>query len=180
MLTPETAALESFKMTTVLKKEPKVFVAAQRRKIEVVEENETEILLKGSVTFETVEAEQIMPSFPTNFKEAVISKESQMVSIEMEGAISAFGALEAELIHTPLIGQDRKLATLKAEYPSEKVKINGNKIEINLKGLIEGELEKRMVINLKLGAKLNINGEILNSKKPEGEKSYNKIKIKAE
>ena len=178
VLAPQSATHESFTLTTSLKKEPKALVASQLRKIEVLEETDKEIIVRGSVTIEMIDAEQIALSFPVALNNVAIGKDSHVVSMDLEGSISAVGSVEVELMHTPLVGKDKKIASLKAEYPSEQVRINGNKMEINLKGQLMDSLQKRMVLNVKLSAPISLPGDILNAKKPENEKSYNKLKIK--
>lgn len=177
VVAPTSAAHNSFTLVTALKGEPKVLVAAQKRKIQVAQETDKEIVLAGEVTFETVERDQVNVSFPSALKNVVISKNSHLVTADIDGSLSASGKIALELLHTPLIGKDKKIAELAVNYPSERVKINGSKLEVNLAGLIS-KLEKRLALNVKLSAEFSLRGEILNAKKPETEKSYNKLKIK--
>lgn len=177
IVAPTNATHNAFSLTSALKSEPKVLVAAQKRRIKVASETEKEIVIEGDMTIETLDPAMLNISFPTGLSNVSINKATNVVSMKIGGSISATGKVDIELIHTPLIGKDKKLAVLQAEYPSDKVKINGDMLEINLAGLVS-KLEKRMVLSVKLATDLALRGEILNAKKPKTEKSYGKLKIK--
>lgn len=165
------AKFEAFTIEAKLKKEPKVLVFLKKKMIKA-KESTKEINLQGEVVFEVVTAEMITPVFPTKFANAALDTETDILSLEFEGAISALGSVEAKVVANPKIGKDRLVAELKAEYPSERAKVAGNKMSLNLKDLIQNDLKKRNQVSLKLTSKMSVRGELMNTVKPVMEKAY--------
>jgi hypothetical protein len=70
------------------------------------------------------------------------------------------------------------VAELKAQYPSDRAKIENTFLLLNLNNLVSRELKKKMQLDLKLSAPLDIPGEVLNAKKPKTEQMYEGLKVR--
>lgn len=162
---------ERFETSIRLIKEPKVLVILKKKVVEH-QENENEISVNGEIVIEVVEARMIGPVFPKGLKDLAFNEEKSVLSMAIDGGISAQGSLQALMKSQPKWGKAKTVAELKAKYPSERAKITGNVLELNLAGIMEHKLAKKNELTLKLSAPLSISGELLNSLKPELSRDY--------
>lgn len=165
------AKFETFSAVTKLMKEPKVFVILKKKAVKA-QETDKEINLQGDIVLEIVEEKFVTPIFPEAFKNASFDEAKSVLSLGIDGSISAQGAVEAVFTAKPKIGKKKTIAELKAAYPSAKVAIKGSNLELNLAGLMQNDLAKKNELTLKLSAPLMVPGELLNSRKPPLEKSF--------
>jgi hypothetical protein len=166
------AKFETFAATMKLLIEPKeVFVIVKKKNLEA-QESEKEIILHGDIVLEIVEEKFVTPLFPSSFKEVSFNQEKSILSLMIDGPLSAQGAVEALFEAMPKIGRKKTIAELKATYPSPGVSIQGNKMELNFEGLMQHGLARKNELTLKLTAPLMVPGELLNARKPKLEKSY--------
>lgn len=166
------AKFESFATSVKLLKEPGVLVVLKKKEVQA-EENEKEIVLSGDVVFEIIEPKMVAPAFPTALKNAAFNESNSVLSLSIDGGISAIGSVDLVFTAKPKIGKEKTIAELKASYPSDRAGVIGDKLNMNLAGKMHHDLVKRNKISLKLSAPLSIKGEVLNSKKPEMTKAYN-------
>jgi hypothetical protein len=115
----------------------------------------------------------VTPVFPTNLKDAAFNESNSVLSLAIEGSVSAMGSVEALIISNPKIGRNKTVAELKATYPSDRALIVGSNLNLNLAGLMQNSLAKKNQISLKLTAPLNVPGELMNAKRPIIERAYN-------
>jgi hypothetical protein len=165
------AKFESFATVIKLLKEPKVLVFLKKKAVKA-EESATEINLSGDIVFEIFETQMVSPAFPTNLKSAAFNASNSVLSLGIEGGISAMGSVEAVVTANPKIGRDKTVAELKASYPSERAGVVGAILNLNLAGKMQNDLAKKNSIAIKLTAPMNVPGELLNVTKPVMEKSY--------
>jgi hypothetical protein len=166
------AKFESFAASVKLAKEPKQVFVILKKKAVKAEESEKEVAIQGDIVFEIVEEKFVTPVFPSNFKDISFDESKSILSLGIEGSISAQGAVEALFVAKPKIGRKKTIADLKAKYPSKQASIKGSVLELNLEGLMQNEPAKKNELTLKLTAPLMVPGELLNSRKPNLEKSY--------
>lgn len=177
VLSKPTKENQELTLAVALKKEPQVLVVKKRAVVKV-KETETEIDLTGSAIIEVLEQKMVAPSFP-DAVEASLDEGSKVLTLTVQGQLSAAGTVDLTIIRKKLLGKDPVVAQLKAAYPSEKVKLEGNKLMIDLAGELEGKLNK-LRMDLTLGAAINVQGEVLNAKRPKLEESYQGIGIALE
>lgn len=172
--------LSAFAIEASLLKEPTVFVVLKRKDIKVASATASEIILKGSVVLEIMSAEMMPISFPTAIAKATLDATAQKLIIVVEGAISSQGSVDFSITHDSMLSRPKTIAELKAEYPAEKIELgqveNKAALSVDLKDLIKNEPKKKnMFMKIKLGSKLMLQGEIMNTKKPDTEKQYEGI-----
>ena len=165
------AKFESFVTDVKLQKEPKVLVFLKKKNV-VANESEKEITLSGEVVMEVVSAEMVSPVFPTTLKNPVFNESTSILSMTIEGGVSAKGNVEALITAKPKLGKDKVVADLKAAYPSDRAGVAQDKLSLNLKGMMQNDLVKKNSISVKMIAPMSIRGELMNTKKPVMEKSY--------
>lgn len=166
------AKFESFTSVLKLVKEPKVLVFLKKKEVTATETDQ-EIILQGNVVVEVLTAEMVTPVFPAKLKDAAFNESNSVLSLGIEGGISAMGSVEAVVTADPKIGRNKTVAELKATYPSDRAVISGSNLNLNLAGLMQNNLAKKNEISIKLTAPLNVPGELMNAKKPVLEKSFN-------
>jgi hypothetical protein len=166
------AKFETFATAVKLMKEPKEVFVILKKKAVKAEESEKEISLQGEIVLEVVEEKFVTPIFPTGFKNAAFDEDKSILSLGIEGSISAQGAVEAVFVAKPKVGKKKTIAEVKAAYPSQRASIKGSNLELNLAGLLQNDLAKKNELSLKLTAPLIVPGELLNSRKPNLEKSF--------
>lgn len=162
---------ESFATVIKLLKEPKVLVFLKKKAVKA-EESATEINIQGDIVFEILEAQMVTPAFPTNLKNAAFNESNSVLSLAIEGGISAMGSVEALITANPKIGRNKTVAELKASYPSDRAGVAGANLNLNLAGIMQNDLAKKNEIAIKLTAPMNVPGELMNAQKPVMEKSY--------
>ena len=162
---------EKFVTEIKLLKEPEVLVFLKKKNVKAVE-SDKEINLEGEIVFEILDLNMVAPSFPVNFKDVTFNQDTSLLSLAIEGSISAMGSVEATITAKPKIGRNKTVAELKASYPSERAGVAGASLNLNLAGIMQNDLVKKNAISLKLTAPLNVNGELMNAKKPVMEKAY--------
>ena len=165
------AKFEKFEIMVKLQKDPQALVMLRNKKISA-QENETEIVLDGEVVIEVIDPKTVAPVFPTQFKGAVFDENKELLSLSFEGPISAIGTIETKIVANPKIGRNKTVVELKASYPSERVTLQNDKLVLNLSRIMQNDLVKRNEVTLKLTAPLAVEGELLNSVKPQMDKSY--------
>ena len=175
-----TPAMSAFVMEAKLLKEPKVVVVLKKKDVKVVSSTEKEIVLKGSLVLEVMDAHMLPISFPTAIAGAHIEAATQKLVVVMEGAMSSQGSVDLQITHNSVLTKLKTIAEAKAEYPSAKAELgqveNKAALSVDLKGLIQNEPQKKnMRMKIKLGSKLMLQGEIMNAKKPDTEKQYEGI-----
>lgn len=175
-LAPKDANYQEFLLMPILRRQPRVLVAAQKRRVRVIQETEEQIIIDGEITIETLDVTSMNISFPTALKTSTITKDTYIVNMNIEGALPGIGKLELELFQAVGPGKDIKLGEIKGIYPSDKINIVGNKFEINMAGLVT-KLAPNMVINVKVGSD-TLKGEILNTDRSKIEKVFNRLTIK--
>jgi hypothetical protein len=158
-------------------KQPGVFVVLKKKDVKVASVTATEIVLKSSLVLEVLEERMLPIAFPSAIASASIEAATEKLTLIFEGPISAEGSVDLAITHKAFLGSTKTIAELKAEYPGPKVELgqveNKAALNINLKGAVVRELKKKnMKLKFKLASKLNLQGEIMNEKKPSTEKSY--------
>jgi hypothetical protein len=166
------AKFETFATTLKLLKEPKVLVFLKKKEV-TAQETEKEINIQGNIVIEILDANMVTPVFPTNLKDAAFNESNSVLSLAIEGSVSAMGSVEALITSNPKIGRNKTVAELKATYPSDRALIVGSNLNLNLAGLMQNSLAKKNQISLKLTAPLNVPGELMNAKRPIIERAYN-------
>lgn len=167
---------EAFESFVKLAKEPKVMVILKKKLVEHQESAE-EISVSGEVVIEVVEPRMISPMFPKELKDLSFDEDKSILRMIIDGPVSGVGSLEAVVKSIPKWGKSKQVAELKAKYPSERAKISGNILELNLEGLIKHKLAKKNVVMLKLTAPLSVAGELLNAQRPVLGQDY-KLELK--
>ena len=167
----------AFSIEAKLLKQPKVFVVLKRKDIKVMSQTDKEIVLKGAVVLEILEAQMLPMSFPAKIVEASIEKASSKMTVIFEGGIASMGSVDLLVTHKAFLANRKTLVEMKAEYPSDKVQLGSvadkAALLIDVKDAIKSELKtKNMLLTFKLNAKLNIQGEIMNEKQPDTQKLY--------
>jgi hypothetical protein len=165
------AKFESFATKVSLVKEPNVLVFLRKKDVKV-EETETEFVIQGDIVFEILEAAMVAPAFPIKLKNPKFKESSSVLTLDIEGSISGMGSVEALIMSNPKIGRDKKVAELKADYPSTRAGVAGSVLSLNLANIMENDFAKKNQISIKLTAPLNVDGELMNAKKPVMEKAY--------
>lgn len=177
-----TPAMTAFAMEAKLLKEPQVFVVLKKKDVKIASATEKEIVLKGSLVLEVMDARMLPISFPTAIAGASIEAATQKLVVVMEGPMSSQGSVDLIITHNSLLTKLKTIAEAKAEYPSAKAELgqveNKAALSVDLKGLIQNEPQKKnMRMKIKLGSKLMLQGEIMNAKKPDTEKQYEGILV---
>lgn len=178
-LKPVDESHSAFTIEVKLGKQPEAFVVLNKKEVKVTANTEKEITVKGSIALEILSKEMLPVSLPAAIASVTAEKASSKVIIVLDGAISAQGKIDAKLTHKPFLSGKKTVAELKAvEFPSEKVELGvvGEKaaLSLNLKGV---KLQKKMKLDLTITSALNLQGEIMNEKKPELSKSYQSIPV---
>jgi RNase P/RNase MRP subunit p29 len=163
---------ESFDLEVSLGKNPKeIYVILLNKNLEV-KETADEISLSGEINLELIQERIFAPVFPSQLSSAVFNKKDSTLSMVIEGQISAFGDVKLRLENVLKNGQKKLIALVSEQYPGPRVKIEGNKLIINLKDLMKNSLSKKNQLSLQLSVPAFKGGVILNNKRPELEKSY--------
>ncbi len=165
------AKFDKFVTEVKLLKEPEVLVFLKKKNVKAVE-SDKEISLEGEIVFEILDLNMVAPAFPVNFKDVSFNQDTSLLSLVIDGSISAMGSVEATITAKPKIGRNKTVAELKASYPSERAGVAGTSLNLNLSGIMQNDLVKKNAISLKLTAPLNVNGDLMNAKIPVMEKSY--------
>lgn len=175
----------AFSMDAKLMKEPKSFVVLQKKEVKVVSNTADEIALKGNVVLEVMTKEMLPIAFPASVVSASIEEATKKLVIILEGGISAQGAVDLKITHKAFLSRTKTVAEMKSEYPSKKVELgtvdNKAALSIDLSEAIVGELKKKnMKLKLTLTAPMNLQGEIMNTTKPETTKLFegNSVELK--
>lgn len=171
------AEFKGFSIEAKLMKQPNVFVVLKKKDVKVASVTATEIILKSSLVLEVMEERMLPIAFPTAITSASIEAATEKLTVIFEGPISSQGSVDLAITHKAFLSSTKTIAELKAEYPGEKVELgqveNKAALNINLKGAVVRELKKKnMKLKFKLASKMNLQGEIMNDKKPSTEKSY--------
>lgn len=166
----------AFSIETKLLKEPKVFVVLKKQEAKVTA-SEKEIQVKGSVVLEVLSQEMLPISFPASVASATITEATKKLVIIFDGALSAQGSVDLEISHNTILTSRKVIAEMKAEYPSAKVELgvvdNKAALSIDLTDAIKNELKKKnMKLKLSLTSALNLQGELMNTTKPETSKLF--------
>lgn len=172
--------LAPFALEAKLLKEPKMFVVLKKKDVKVVSSTEKEVVLKGTLILEMMDARMLPISFPTAIASATLEAATSKLTVVMEGAMSSQGSVDLSIIYDTALSKRTIIAELKAEYPGERAELgsveNKAALSLNLKDLIKNEPKKKnMFMKIKLGSKLLLQGEIMNAKKPDTEKQYEGI-----
>jgi hypothetical protein len=168
---------ENYAMTVKLLKEPSVFVVLKKKEAKAVSTTEKEIIVQGTVVLEVMTKEMLPIAFPTTVTSAVIEESTKKLTLVFEGALSAQGSVDLAITYKGFLTGLRKIAEIKAEYPSAKVELGtaGDKaaLSIDLKDSMLAELQKKnMLLRLTLGSQMNLQGELMNATKPVATKAY--------
>lgn len=169
-----------------LTSEPKILVIVKKKEAKIRAEGEKEIKVEGDIEVELQEAVVEPVIFP-EIESASLEKKTSILSVIFaKGLPSEAGVVRKGELDFVLSRKGKDLAVLKDSYPGAKVQVK--KIEkkdalvMNLTGLIQGSLSgglfssgPQMKLLLKIPSK--IEGEILNAKKPQTEKLYEKVKV---
>lgn len=171
-----------------LTSEPKLLVIVKEKKARIHAESEKEIRVEGDIEVELQEATAEPVVFP-EIESAIFSKKTNLMSVifakalPSEAGIVRKGELDFEMTH-----KGKKVAALKDKFPGDRVQVK--KIErkdaliLNLTGLVQGSMSgglfsrAKPLMDLQLKIPSKIEGEILNAKKPQTEKLYEKVKVK--
>lgn len=173
---PEGSSDYSLKLS--LNKEPKVLVIAREAGVEAIE-GEKEINLEGEVILEILEPAMVAPAFPQEFSQVSLNQETRHLTMIFKGQVSASGSVEVNVERRNWLGRRSVVAHLKADYPSEKVKVDGDKLIIDLSGELESKLNK-LSVDLKMSAAISVDGVLLNTKKPTTEAAYEGLMVTLE
>lgn len=173
---PEGSSDYSLKLS--LNKEPKVLVIAREAGVDATE-GEKEINLAGEVILEILEPAMVTPAFPQEFSQVSLNQETRHLTMIFKGQVSASGSVEVNVERRNWLGRRSVVAQLKADYPSEKVKIDGDKLIIDLSGELESKLNK-LSVDLKISAAIRVDGVLLNTKKPTTEAAYEGLMVTLE
>jgi hypothetical protein len=165
------AKFETFTSEVKLLKEPQVFVFLKKKEI-TSQESATEITIHGDIVFEILDANMVSPAFPLNLKDAKFNEANSVLSLGIEGSISAMGKVDAVVTANPKIGRSKIVAELKASYPSAHAGVIGSILNLNLANIMQHDLAKKNDVAIKLTAPLNVDGVLMNAKKPVMEKAY--------
>ncbi len=171
------AEFKGFSIDAKLLKQPKVFVVLKKKDVKVASSTATEITLKSTLVLEVLEERMLPIAFPSEILSASIEAASEKLTVVFEGPISAQGSVDLAITHKAFLSSTKTIAELKADYPGPKVGLgqveNKAALSINMKGAIVRELKKKnMKLTFKLASKLNLQGDIMNEKKPGTEKNY--------
>ena len=174
---PKAEAQES---VVTLGKEPKAFVVAQKKSVKVAKNTDKELSLKTNIVLEILEESMLPISLPTSIAEASLDEKTQELLVVLEGSLSGVGSAEVLITHDTRFSRLKKIAEFKTEYPSKGAELGqvGEKIalRLSLKDRLLNPIEKRnMRLSLKLAAGLNLQGQILNVKKPVTEKTLESV-----
>lgn len=178
-----TPKMSAFELAVKLGSEPKTFVILQKKSVKIAKETETQIELKGTIVLELLEEAQLPISFPESIIEATVTESTKELLILLDGSISAEGSAEVLINHNTVFSRAKKIAEFKTDYPAAGAEIGQLEDKLALKlslkdRLLESLEKKNMRLKLKLAATMNIQGEILNAKKPVSEKTLEPVFIK--
>lgn len=167
-----------FVIKAALKKEPKVLVISKKAQVEATE-TEKEINLSGEVVVEILEPQMVAPAFPQEFTQVSLNEETKLLTMTFKGQVSATGSVELTVERRGWFGRRSTVAELKADYPSEKVKLEGDKLIVDLSGELDGKLNK-LSVDLKMNAAISVDGELLNAKRPQTEAAFEGLGVALE
>lgn len=173
----ENSQYSSFAMTVKLLKEPSVFVVLKKKEVKITSSTEKEINLQGTVVLEVLTKEMLPITFPAAVTTATIEEATKKLTLVFDGAISSQGAVDLSITYKGFLTSLRKIAEIKAEYPSAKIELgtfeNKAALSIDLKDHMLAELQKKnMLLRLTLTGSMNVQGELMNATKPAMTKSY--------
>lgn len=168
---------KKFQVQTSLVKQPSVFVVLKKQQAKVESATAKEIIVKSTVVLEILKQEMLPISFPTAIAKASVDKETKKLTIEFEGDISPVGSIALRMTYKPFLRSVRTVAELKGSYPSEEIQLGvvGEKaaLSIDLSKSLQHELmKKNMMFRIDMASEMNLQGEILNEKKPETKKEF--------
>jgi hypothetical protein len=172
----EQAENTSFALAASLDQDPSLLVVVKSKKIEITSENKDQIMLDGTISLEMIDPKTVQTTFPKSFGDIILTKKTSKLLANINGTVAEKGSVDLIVMN----GR-KQVAVLKAAYPSEKIQIVKDRrqtsIAIDLMGLITERIsvDDTLSISIKLGAGLNIEGEILNVKKPVNEKLFSKL-----
>jgi hypothetical protein len=162
---------EDFNLSMNLLKEPEVLVLIKKKSLNATESMGV-INIEGEVIIEILDNKMVGSIFPTKFTGGKFNKETNLLKLPFEGSISGIGSVEAQIVADPLMGPMHTVVNLKAEYPSSRVNLEKNSLILNLSGLLKGKVSKNNEVSLKIISPNNLQGDLLNIKKPVLERSY--------
>lgn len=169
-------SLKEFIMGFRLPIEPKAMVVVKKKSVKVLSETATDIQVEGLVELEMLETVGKPVVFPGKVYEASIEERNSSLEILFKGALPQAGELDFVLSY-----RGKVISELKAPYPSPKVKVSKisrkDALTLDLKGLMQGRLQSRMEMKLKLSVPVKIEGEVLNTNRPQSEKLYEKVRV---
>lgn len=165
------AKFEAFTAAVKLIKDPKALVFLKKKEVKKTE-TAKEINIQGDISLEVVEVQSIAPVFPTKLSVIGFNESNYVLSLKIDGGISAAGSVEAVVMADPKIGKKKLVAELKAQYPSKQAGVIDTTLNLNFANLMQRELAKKNEVSVKLLAPLSVKGELLNIKKPVLEKSF--------
>lgn len=177
---PASKQFKDFSLEVKLLAEPQVLVVLKKKEVKVESESATEIILRSEVTLEVLDRSMLPLAFPASIAEASIDEKNEVLTITFEGELSGVGSVDFTITHDTFFTRLKTIASLKEEYPGDRIEVgqmDGKAaLNINLKGLIKHSLHsKNMLLKLKLGTQLALDGELLNAKKPEEEKTLESV-----
>jgi hypothetical protein len=160
-----------------LTSEPGILVIVKKKEALIRAEGEKEIRVEGEIDVELQEAVAQPMVFPV-IQSAKLDKKTNLLSVIFGNGLPAKGTLEFELSR-----KGKKLAELKDSFPGARVQMRSNSLIMNLAGLITGSVNGGLFssgpkMKLLLKVPSQIEGEVLNAKKPQTEKLYENVKVK--
>ncbi len=176
VLKGEQAENTSFALAATLAQDPNLLVVVKSKKVEIASEDKDRIMLDGTISIEMIDPKTVQTTFPKSFGDIALTKKTSKLLANINGTLAEKGSVDVVIMN----GR-KQIAVLKAAYPSERVQIVTNRrqtsIAMDLTGLITERIsvDDSLSMNIKLGAGLNIEGEILNVKKPVNEKQFSKL-----
>lgn len=174
---PKTPEIKELNFTTKLAQDPKFLVVQKLAQVKIVSEDEKTIKATGELQLELVEFKADEVEFPSRIPEAFIQERQNVLNVAFRGDLPARGMIEVTLTR-----KNKVIAEIKESYPSSRVKLarveRYDGMEISLAGLLQDRLRSGIRMDLKLSVPMKkIEGEILNTKKPESSKGFEKIRV---
>ncbi len=168
----------SFVNKVTLTSAPQTIVSLQENKVKVVAETESSIILEGAIKIELLDP-ALLGALPTKIKQRTFNWESEVLTLTATSAFPSKGSVSMELSATTRwLRRGYTVAKLDASYPSDRVQVVGNKLLIKLSGLVIGTPKNGMNLDLKVkSTPTEIEGEILNTKKPKLEEVYTDLQV---
>lgn len=173
---------KNFSIDIKLGREPLVFVVLKKKSVKIACETEKEIILKSEVVLEVLSQEMLPIAFPAAISSASVDATKQLIVV-LDGSIAGHGAVELEINHKAFLRRTKTIAELKAHYPGDKIELGQVEdkiaLSIDLNDAMKNGLEsKNMILKFKLSSELNLQGELMNAKKPDTSKLYDGTFVK--